>query len=98
MSRLLAERLLNQAGNDAERLDLLFTLLASRKPTERERNACMLLLESLRERYHDSEADALALLATGNLPRNDKLDPVEHAAWSLLATTVLASDIALLLY
>jgi len=98
MSRMLAERLLNQADNDAERLDLLFTLLASRKPTERERNTCMLLLESLRERYQDAEADALALLGVGNLPRNDKLDPVEHAAWSLLATTVLASDIALLLY
>ncbi|MFP6751285.1 MAG: DUF1553 domain-containing protein, partial [Pirellulaceae bacterium] len=98
MSRMLAERLLTQAGNDAERLDLLFTLLASRKPTERERNTCMLLLESLRERYQDAEADALALLGVGNLPRNDKLDPVEHAAWSLLATTVLASDIALLLY
>jgi mono/diheme cytochrome c family protein len=98
MSRMLAERLLGQADNDADRLDLLFTLLASRKPTERERNVCMTLLESLRERYHDSEADALALLATGTLPRNEKLDPVEHAAWSLLATTVLASDIALLLY
>ena len=95
---MLADRLLSQAGNDAQRLDLLFTLLASRKPTERERNACMTLLQSLRERYQDAEADALALLATGTLPRNEKLDPVEHAAWSLLATTVLASDIALLLY
>jgi mono/diheme cytochrome c family protein len=98
MSRMLAERLLAQADNDVDRLDFLFTLLASRKPTERERNACMTLLQSLRERYQDAEADALALLATGTLPRNEKLDPVEHAAWSLLATTVLASDIALLLY
>jgi len=98
MSRVLAERLLSEKKNDAERLDLLFTLLASRRPTERERHACTTLLGTLRERYQDSEADALALLAIGNLPRNENLDPVEHAAWSLLTTTVLASDIALLLY
>ena len=98
MSRVLAERLLSAKKNDAERLDLLFTLLASRRPTERERHACTTLLGTLRERYQDSEADALALLAIGNLPRNENLDPVEHAAWSLLTTTVLASDIALLLY
>ena len=98
MSRVLAERLLSERESDSERLDLLFTLLASRQPTERERTACMTLLHSLLDRYQNSEEDALALLAIGNLPRNEKLDPVEHAAWSLLATTVLASDIALLLY
>ena len=98
LSRILAERLLREADNDKQRLDLLFNLLASRKPTPRERAICVKLLQSLKERYTESEKDALALLSTGDAPRNNKLNPAELAAWSQLAITVLASDAALLLY
>ncbi|MAZ95822.1 MAG: hypothetical protein CMJ73_07330 [Planctomycetaceae bacterium] len=98
MSRTLAERLLVEKDTDDDRLGLLFTLLASRQPSEQERQACMTLLDSMRERYKGSEADALALLSTGTIPRNEKLVPAEHAAWSQLTITLLASDIALLLY
>jgi mono/diheme cytochrome c family protein len=98
MSRKLAERLLVEKDTDDDRLGLLFTLLASRQPTDRERQACMTLLDSMRERYQGSEEDALALLSTGTDPRNEKLNPAEHAAWSQLTITLLASDISLLLY
>ena len=72
--------------------------IINRQPSEQERQACMTLLDSMRERYKGSEADALALLSTGTIPRNEKLVPAEHAAWSQLTITLLASDIALLLY
>ena len=98
MSRMLAERLLHEGGNDTARLDLLFNLLASRKPTDRERAACTKLLQSMQERYAAAEKDALALLSTGDAQRDQKLNPAEHAAWSQLAITVLASDVAILLY
>jgi hypothetical protein len=98
MSRMLAQRLLHEADNDTQRLDLLFTLLASRKPTARERAICKKLLQSLKQRYAAAEKDALALLATGEAPRDQKLNPAEHATWTQLAVTVLASDAALLLY
>lgn len=97
-SRMLAERLLREAKTDAERLDLLFTWLACRGPTERERSACVALLATLRGRYADAEDDALALLALGDAPRDPKLPPVEIAAWTQLGVTVLASDVAILLY
>ena len=98
LSRMLAERLLREADNETKRLDLLFKLLASRKPTARERAVCTKLLQSLKERYATAENDALALLSTGDAPRDEKLNPGELAAWSQLAITVLASDVALLLY
>ncbi|MCH7686491.1 MAG: DUF1553 domain-containing protein, partial [Planctomycetes bacterium] len=98
MSRMLAERLLRKAPDDTQRLDLLFKLLASRKPTDNERAACTTLLHSLQRRYAADEKSALALLATGEAPRDPKLNPATHAAWSQLAITVLASDVALLLY
>ena len=98
MSRMLAQRLMHAGQSDAQRLDLLFTLLASRKPTDRERAACTKLLQSMRARYAAAEKDALALLSTGDSPRDENLNPAEHAAWSQLAVTVLASDVAILLY
>ncbi|MDA1140138.1 MAG: PSD1 and planctomycete cytochrome C domain-containing protein [Planctomycetota bacterium] len=97
-SRMFAERLLREVGDDANRLDLMFTLLACRKPTEGERSACMNLLQAMRERFAESEKDALAFLSIGDSPRNASLNPTEHASWAQLTTTVLASDVALLLY
>ena len=98
MARALAARLLRQGANETERLDLLFTLLASRKPTDVERAACAGLVRTLQERYGASEDDALALLTTGDSPRDEKLQAAELAAWSQLSITVLASDVAILLY
>ena len=98
MGRMLAQRLLQSAQDDASRFDMLFRLLASRKPNDRERAACGKLLQSMRARYKDAEKDALALLALGETPRDTKLSPAEHAAWTQVAITLLASDLALLLY
>ncbi len=52
----------------------------------------------MQTRYQDSKDDALALLSTGDAPRNEALDPAEVAAWTQVSITVLASDVALLLY
>ena len=98
MARKLAGRLLRQRPSDAARLDLLFTLLASRPPSHVERDACLRLLQAMRQRYDADSASAEALLSTGEAARDESLDPAQHAAWTQVATTVLASDVALLLY
>jgi hypothetical protein len=98
MSRMLAERLLREGSDDAQRLDRLFLLLTCRSPTQRERSACNQLIQKMRDRYTGAKEDALALLASGEAPRDQTLDPAQHAAWSQLAVTVLASDAAILLY
>ncbi|MDA0810005.1 MAG: PSD1 and planctomycete cytochrome C domain-containing protein [Planctomycetota bacterium] len=98
MSRKLAERLLLEADSDVARLNLLFELLASRNPTDRESVACRNLLAVMRQRFQASPNDALALLSQGEAARNEKLDPAELAAWTQVAVTVLASDVAILLY
>ncbi len=98
MSRKLAERLMREAKGDASRLDLLFTLLASRRPSHAEHAACAELLIQMRKRYKAAPNDADALLKVGDAPRDEKLDVVETAAWTQVAVTVLASDVALMLY
>ena len=83
---------------DPERLDRLVRLLACRGATDRERAAGLGLLDRMRGRYVESEADAIALLSYGDAPRDETLPAAEVAAWTLVAVTFLASDLALLLY
>jgi len=98
MARALGERLLTTGKGDRARLKLLFKLLASRAPSAVERKACLGLLEAMRERYAEAKEDAVALVSVGDAGRDEKLDVVEHAAWTQVAATVLSSDVAILLY
>ncbi len=98
MARMFAERLLKERDTDTERLDLLFTLLACREPSAAERDACAQLLKTMRERYAAAEKDATKLLETGEVPRDKSLDPTSHAAWTQLSATLLASDLALMMF
>ena len=98
MARAFAQRLLKERKSDSDRLDLLFTLLASRTPTDKERSACEGLLAAMRDRYGNEKAQAIEFLSVGETPRDESLDVIDLAAWSQLTITVLASDIALLLY
>lgn len=98
MARMFAERLLKERTDDASRLELMFELLASRAPLASERLACDSLLERMKERYTGAEDDAVALLSIGELERDAGLLSVEHAAWTQVASAVMASDAAILLY
>ena len=98
IGRKLAERLLRERDSDDARLELLFRLLASREPSTTERLACQRLLDSMRGRYRSSEDDAKQLLAVGEAGRDESQDATEQAAWTHVTTTVLASDVAILLY
>ena len=98
MARKLAERLLLNSKTDQNRLDQLFQLLGSRSPGPIESTACLGLLKNMKQRFSESAEDALGLLSQGEASRNEKLDPVELASWTQVAVTVLASDVAILLY
>ena len=52
----------------------------------------------MQRRYSASEDDAKKLLATGEAPRDEGLSSADVAAWTQVATTVLASDAVLVLY
>jgi hypothetical protein len=90
--------LLSLKVDDGKRVDYLFGLLACRKPSDAERKACMELLQKMDRRYGGSEKDAIALLGSGDATRNEVHAPAKLAAWTQLAATVLASDIAILVY
>lgn len=98
MARMLAQRVLREASDDRSRLEWIYRLIACRSPSTTESAACERLLQTMRVRYQDSTDDAAALLATGDVTRESSLDLAEHAAWTQVSLTILASDLALLLY
>tara|TARA_Y100001968_G_scaffold125403_1_gene114395 strand:+ start:94 stop:723 length:630 start_codon:yes stop_codon:yes gene_type:complete len=100
MGRNFGERLMKEAvaDNASARIRLLFEVITSRAPTETEEVMCLALYTKLKYRYKNNEADAKALLAIGDSLRDEKLDVIEHAAWTQVAITVLASEPALWVY
>jgi hypothetical protein len=98
MARMLAQRLLQNEPEPTGRLNLLFTLVASRKPTAKETEVCLGLVESMKTRFQNDQESAAQLLSLGESKRDESLDAVAHAAWTQLAATVLASDLSILLY
>jgi hypothetical protein len=63
-----------------------------REPSDRERTLLKSQLAAERAEYRRDPAAAMALLAVGESPSNPMLDPVEHAAWTMIASLVLNLD------
>ncbi len=98
IARSLGARLIRDHDSDESRVNQLFRMLACRDASDQEHKACAGLLMKMRERYTAAPKDAIALLAIGEAPRDSSIDVVENAAWAQLVTTILASDITILMY
>lgn len=95
MGQGLARRLINYSPDESARITQLFTLLASRDPSDSERQACLDLLRAMRDRFAASPGNAKSLLSLNGA---SEIDVAELAAWTQLSVTVLASDAAIMLY
>lgn len=90
-ARHFAERVMKEQ-DDARRLDTAFRLALAREPSEGERLVLLKALDRYREQYSQRVEDAKKLLSTGEKPRDASLDPVEHAAWTLICNTIFNLD------
>jgi hypothetical protein len=92
-ARKLAERVLGEGRQtDEQRIEWLLLVVLARKPTDREQTLLMTQLAAERAEFRSDPAAAKSLLAIGESPSNHGLDPVEHAAWTMLASLVLNLD------
>jgi hypothetical protein len=98
MARAFAQRLIRSSDDADSRINLMFRLLAHRDSTEIERKICGDLVAKSQKRYSENPQDAQSLLAVGEASRDASIDATEHAAWTQLASMILASDVAILLY
>ena len=91
-SKLLAAHAM-QAGSSAdERLDFITLRLLGRVLRADERQVAATTLEELLDGYRAAPKEASQLLAAGATAAPSGLDPVELAAWTLLASQVLNLD------
>jgi len=92
-ARKLAERVLREAGQtDEQRIERLLLAVLAREPSDRERTLVKSQLAAERAEYRRDPAAAKALLAVGESPSDSSFDPVEQAAWTMLASLVLNLD------
>ncbi len=98
MARSFAQRLIRSSKDNQERINAMFRLLAHRDATKIEQRICGDLIAKSQERYSHNLVDAESLLAIGEAQRDSSIDAAEHAAWTQLASMILASDVAILLY
>lgn len=92
-SRALAERDLREAGPGAsERIRYAFRLATDRDPSPKETALLEGLYKKEMSHYDTDRAAAKKLVAIGESPRSEKLDPAELAAWTMVTSTILNMD------
>ena len=92
-SRALAQRVMDSTNITPEdRIEMAFRLATSRRPTAAERKVLLRRLEILIDQYANRREDAASLLNVGESPRNEKLDEVEHAAYTGICMLILNLD------
>jgi hypothetical protein len=92
-SRVLAERLVLDGGPTTDdRITTAYRLLTSRAPRHTELTAVRTLFEREHATFAGNVAAARALARTGQKPPPRTLNPVDVAAWTVVASTIMNTD------
>ncbi len=88
-SRVLAQRVLGEPGNDRARLISLFRRCVARAPDERELAALEKALTAFKARYAEEPSDAEGVVKAGMTARPENMNVPELAAWTMIANSAL---------
>jgi hypothetical protein len=92
-ARAFAERLLKSGKSDpAARIDLAYRYATARLATGREVEILTQLYQKNLARFQSSPETAKEFLKVGESPRDESLDSSEHAAWMVVAQTIMNLD------
>jgi hypothetical protein len=92
-ARKLAERILQEGGASPEdRLIYGFRLVTARHPSEKELASLRKGFDRQLASFAAEPAAAEKLLGYGDLPKNANLEPVEYAAWTMMANLLINLD------
>jgi hypothetical protein len=95
-ARALAQLAMEIGGaTDSERVAFAFRRVTGRKPSESQVKILVVALEKQRALFAADKAAAAKLLKSGESPRNEKLDAVDHAALAVVCSLMLNLDEAL---
>ncbi len=91
-ARHLSARMIQHDKDADDRLDFGFRLVTARQPSSSEKTILKDALKKYEAKYlHDKEA-AKKLIAVGESPVNEKLNPSELAAYTMVASLLLNMD------
>ena len=76
----------------AERVQFGFRCATARRPSEAEVQVLVAVYDEIHPLYQQDQEAAAALLALGESKRDESLDIAEHAAWTIVANTLLNLD------
>lgn len=92
-SRQMAARMIQKGGLlPDERLEHGFLLTVSRPPSVQEKSVFTQLYQAAVQYYRDNPEEAQQLLSQGESSNPEGLEPVDHAAWTIIASTLLNLD------
>ena len=92
-ARMLGERMMREGGQSpADRIAFAFRLATARRPTPAESAVLAKGFEYHLDKYRPDKQAALKYLSYGEHPRDEKLDPVELAAYTAIASLILNLD------
>lgn len=92
-ARVFAQRIVKQGGaGSRERIQFAYMHALGRPASEKEVGLIEKLLVSQRGRFDADPKKADALLKVGESPRDPLIPPVEHAAWTVIASTIMNLD------
>ncbi|MBM79343.1 MAG: hypothetical protein CMJ78_01960, partial [Planctomycetaceae bacterium] len=91
-ARVLAERVMKAAKTPATRLTMAFRWVTSREPTDRELGILQRGLDYQRERFAKNAEAATNFIKQGERKADEKLDPIELAAYGTIANLILNLD------
>lgn len=96
-ARILATSVIQTNADDGTRLTQLFRRVLSRLPDDHELSLLRDLLQRQRERFLSAPADAKMLVSVGEWKLDESIDPIELAAMTVVAHTLLNLDEAMTL-
>jgi hypothetical protein len=92
-SRKFAERILIEPSMyERDRLSFAFQAAIGRPATDKEHIVLLKILHDQMNRFEKDPAGAVKLLSVGESKRNEKLNAVELAAWTTVASMILNLD------
>ncbi|MCE9551939.1 MAG: PSD1 and planctomycete cytochrome C domain-containing protein [Planctomycetes bacterium] len=92
-ARHLAARMLREGG-DSTQQRIVWGMVAAtaREPEPADAAVLLKLYETQRAAFSQDKPAALKLLSVGDSPRDEKLDPIDHAAMTTVARVILNLD------
>ncbi len=92
-SRKLSERVMTEGGvSFSDRVDTLYRLCMSRPVTAAELEVCRSVYDQQFASFEKAPESARSYLSTGESSRDEQLDLIEHAAFTVLANMILNLD------